>query len=118
MKRWVAYGYNMPSDVFEYDGKRIDGLIISVKVPSSVTPDMLGRNVFVSYTKEDGFTISVRSNAKSIPVQPYKTYFCAEPTDGLPGLEPVEVDGTTVAAYSAYYKEEKNHRAASAWLIS
>jgi len=117
VKKWIAYGYNMPSDVFEYNGRKIDGLIISVKVPSNVTQDMLSRNVFVSYTKEDGFTISLRSNAKSILLQPYKTYFCAEPADGLPGLDPIEVSSTTLAVYSDYYREGKNCGAASCWLI-
>ena len=117
MKRWRAYGYNMPSDIFKYNGRTVDGLIIAVKAPANVTEDMIQRNVFVRYAKEEGFTISVSSNAESMQIQPYKTYFCAEPVDGLPGLEPLEVDSATVAAYSAYYHEGRNGSAASCWLI-
>lgn len=117
MKRWIAYGYNMDSDAFHYNGRTINGLIVSIKAPSNITEEMLLRNVYVQFSKEDGFTISVKSNAKSILIQPYKTYFCAEPEDGLPGLEPIEVDSTTVTTYAAHYKEGKNCGVASSWRI-
>lgn len=107
----------MNSDIFIYNGRTINGLIISIKAPSNITEKMLLRNVYVQYTKEDGFTISVRSNAKGILIQPYKTYFCAEPEDGLPGLEPIEVDSVAVATYAAHYKEGKNCGVASSWRI-
>ena len=107
----------MNSDIFIYNGRTINGLIISIKAPSNITEKMLIRNVYVQYTKEDSFTISVRSNAKGILIQPYKTYFCAEPEDGLPGLEPIEVDSVTVATYAAHYKEGKNCGVASSWRI-
>ena len=107
----------MNSDIFIYNGRTINGLIISIKAPSNITEKMLIRNVYVQYTKEDGFTISVRNNAKGILIQPYKTYFCAEPEDGLPGLEPIEVDSVTAATYAAHYKEGKNCGVASSWRI-
>lgn len=117
MKRWKAYGYNMHSDVFKYNGRNIDGLLVSIIIPSTNSERQVQRNVSIRYTKEDGFTVAVKCNAKNIVVQPYKIYFCAEPTDGQIGLETIEVSSTVLEKYSAYYHEGMNCSVESCWLV-
>lgn len=113
--KWKIYAYMFDCHEFRYKNNLITGLCCAIKINQLKSVRNLEEFVAVQVSKENGFLILLKSNAKDIIVQPYKIYALAMCSNFEERL--IEIKHDIIMAHADSIIESINNNAESSWWI-
>lgn len=115
-KNWKIYAYMFDCHEFCLNNMQITGLCCAIKIQEIKPIHNLHELVEIELTKNEGFTVLIRSIAKNIIVQPYKIYGLALCNNSEEKL--VEISNKVLKEHNDSIIESISNHAESSWLIN